>query len=323
MKYEFLLKALVASGLVAASAQLACSAESSDPYPGGSGARPNNTGGTATAGGAGGTGATAGTVGSGATAGTVGSGGTPPATGGTPGTGGTPATGGSAGAAAGGASGGTGGGACAPVTGSATDLLISDLEAGTNAVNAPRTGYWFSFVQGGATNAMPPPDPTGAVPFAPTASGNGGSMYYAHFTCTGGTYVGIGFDLNNCAGKPNPYNVSAYTGVSFAYKSSHDFKVMVSSMATTLPANGGTCAGGESVCNNHHATVITAAAAWTTIQVPFSMLLQDYGTIAALDKTNVLQIQFQVAGVWDNDAQVTNMITPAAVDLSIDDVSFY
>jgi len=321
MKYEFLLKTLFTSGLFVATAQLACSAESSNPYPTGGG---NNTGTGAKggSGGTGGSGATAGTFGAGATAGTVGSGGTPPATGGTPGTGGTPATGGTAGTtAAGGASGGTGGGACAPVTGSATDLVITDLEAGTNAVNAPRTGYWFSF--GDGTGTMPPPDPTGATPFAPAASGNGGSMYYAHFTCTGGTYVGMGFDLNNCGSKPNPYNVSAYTGLSFAYKSSHDFKVMVGSMATTLPANGGACVGGESVCNNHHATVIPAAAAWTTVQVPFTMLLQDYGTIAPLDKTNVLQIQFQVAGVWDNDAMTTNPITPAAVDLGIDDVSFY
>jgi hypothetical protein len=326
MKYEFLLKALFASGLVAATAQLACSAESSDPYPGGSGAR-NNSGSGASGGTTGGTGAgaTAGTFGTGATAGTVGSGATAgtSATGGTPGTGGTPATGGTAGTTgAGGATGGTGGtGTCGPVTGSATDLLITDLEAGTNAVNAPRTGYWFSF--GDGTGTMPPPDPTGANPFAPTASGNGGSAFYAHFTCSGGTYVGMGFDMNNCGSKPNPYNVSAYTGISFAYKSSHDFKVMVASMATTLPANGGACAGGESVCNNHHAYLVPAAAAWTTLQVPFSMLTQDYGTIAALDKTNVLQIQFQVAGEWDPDTESTNMITPAAVDLGIDDVSFY
>lgn len=321
MKYEFLLKALFASGLVAATGQLACSAESSDPYPGGTGARNNSgAGATTSSGGTSSSGGTAGTFGTGATAGTTGAGATAgtPGAGGTLGTGGTPATGGTAGTpGAGGATGGTGGtAACAPQVGSATDLNISDLEGGTNAINTPRTGYWFSF--GDGTDTMPPMGTT----FAPAATGNGGSAFYAHFTCTGGKYVGMGFDLNNCGMKPNAYDVSAYTGVSFAYKSSHDFKFMVGSIATTLPADGGTCTP-EADCRNHHATLVPAAAAWTTIQVPFTDLVQDYGAIAALKKNEVLQLQFQIAGMWDPEAMDTTPITPAAVDLSIDDVAFY
>jgi hypothetical protein len=300
MKDQFLLKALFASGLIAASAQLACSAESSDPYPNGGGNRP-------------GTGATGGTA--------AGAGGDPTGAGGTLGTGGSPTgTGGDPTGAGGAPTGGapTGGPAmtCAPQVGSATDLLISDLESGANAINAPRTGYWFSF--GDGTGTMPPP----GTPFAPDEGGNGDSKYYAHFTCTGGKYVGMGFDLNNCNMKPHPYDVSAYTGVSFAYKSTHDFKFMVGTVATTLPADGGTCSP-EPDCRNHHATVIPASASWTTIQVPFNTLVQDFGVIAALDKTKVLQLQFQVSGTWNDTTQDTDPITPAAVDLSIDDVSFY
>jgi len=316
MKYEFLLKALLVSGLAASPVMLACSAESSDPYPGGTG---NKTGSGATAG-------TAGTAGTGGMAGTFGTGGNPTGTGGNPtGTGGVAGTGtagtGTAGTGtAGTGTAGTGGSAaCMTVVGSATDLPITNLETGSNAIDMPRTGYWYTY--GDGTGIMPPPDPSGANPFAPAASGNGGSAYYAHFTCTGGKNVGMGFDLNNCGSKPNPYDVTAYTGITFAYKSSHDLKVSLASMATTPPPNG-SCAGAASECNNHHFFVLDAAAAWTTVSVPFANMTQDFGTIAPLVKGQVLQIQFQVSGVWNAEAMAQDPITPDAVDFGVDDIAF-
>jgi hypothetical protein len=318
MKYEFLLKALLVSGLAASPVMLACSAESSDPYPGNNG---NRTGSGATAG-------TAGTVGTGGTAGNpTGTGGNPTGTGGNPtGTGGVAGTGtagtgtagtGTAGTGAGGTA---GGGACMTVVGSATDLPITNLESGSNAIDMPRTGYWYTY--GDGTGIMPPPDPSGANPFAPAASGNGGSAYYAHFTCTGGKNVGMGFDLNNCGSKPNPYDVTAYTGISFAYKSSHDLKVSLASVVTT-PSPNGTCVGADT-CNNHHFAVLPAAAAWTTASVPFTMLTQDFGTITPIAsvKNQVLQIQFQVSGVWNAEAMAQDPITPTAVDFGVDDIAF-
>jgi hypothetical protein len=280
--------------------------------------RAGDSGGTDAGGATGGIGGGAGSDGSGGVP--DGSGGVPDGSGGVPdGSGGVPDSGGSAGTSSGGA-GGTNGGLCGPKVGLASDLLISDLESGTNAINAPRTGYWFSF--GDGSDMMPPPDPTGVMPFAPSPSGYSGSQYYARFTSSGGKNVGMGFDLNNCGAKPYPYDVSAYKGISFAYKSSHPVRVEFTSVATALPPLGN-CTGGYAVCGNYHTIVLESATVWTNVTIPFSTLWQDFGTIAPIDKTSVLQIQFHVMGAWDNQTMSQGNISPAQVDLGVDSISFW
>jgi hypothetical protein len=276
--------------------------------PDGSGGAPDSGGSAGTS--SGGTGGTSG--GNGGAAGTSG-GAAGSSSGGAGGTSG--GTGGSSSGGNGG-NGGSGGTNCGPKVGHASNLPISDLEGGHNGISPPRTGYWGTF--GDGTNMLPPPDPSGANPFAPDVSGYGGSEYYAHFTSTGGKNVGMFFDLNNCQGKPYAYDVSAYKGISLAYRSSHDLMVEVTSLATT-PAPIGSCSG---LCNNHHFYTLPSAAAWTPVSIPFTNLTQDFGTIAALDKTGVLMIQFHVRGAWDAQAEEQGPISPAAVDIGVDNIAF-
>jgi hypothetical protein len=158
------------------------------------------------------------------------------------------------------------------------------------------------------------------MPFAPASSGYGGSQYYANFTATGGKNVGMGFDLNRCGSNTGVYDVTAYTGISFAYKSSHDVRIEFASAATTPPPIG-TCSSGA-LCQNHHFVTLAQAAAWTTVTVKFSSAIQDFGAIAPLDKTKVIYIQFHVMGAWNNETMSQGNISPAAVDLSVDSISF-
>jgi hypothetical protein len=294
-----------------------CSAEGTDPYPdgngngnadGGTGGGHGGSGGSVVTPGAGGTSSSGGSAGSLAAGGSAGSAGS--------GSGGTFAMGGTAGSG----TAGTGTGTCTAQVGAATDLMIADVDSTmSNAINMPRVGYWYTFADAAAT-VDPPPDPTGSNPFPPeTTGGANATSFYAGLTGTGGKYAGLGFALNDGgAGVVCTYDVSAYTGISFYYKSSHAIRVGVATSATTA-APKGTCA---STCDNHHGKKSTGAAAeWTLFTAKWTELTQEFGTMSPFDKTKVLQLQFQIDGVWNETDMVVDPIV-GAYNLAIDEITF-
>jgi len=294
---------------------LACGAEATDPYPdsGNGNGNGSDKGPSPSAGAS-------------STPGGVNVGGSPASN---------PASGGSAGAGAGGSSaagsapvggGGSGGAAsggatgCTPQVGAATDLMIADVDTTmSNAINMPRVGYWYTFAAPGAT-VTPAPDPSGATPFTVQTSGGANSTaYYAGLTGSGGAYVGLGFALNDGGkGMVCTYDVSAYTGISFYYKSTHPMRVAVATTATTA-APRGSCV---EECDNHHGKkATTPAAEWTQFSAKWTELTQDFGTLSPFDKTQVLQIQFQIEGVWNATAGVTDPIV-GDYELAVDEITF-
>jgi hypothetical protein len=293
---------------------LACSAEATDPYPPSD--RDDDDNGPKASGGSGASTPISGVSGSGSGNSTP-----PPSTGGSGGSGTTGSAGntamGTAGTpAAGGATSG-----CTPQVGAATDLLIVDVDTTmSNAINMPRVGYWYTFADPEGASVVPAADPSGATPFTPqTTGGANTTAYYALMTGSGGKYAGLGFALNDGgAGMVCTYDVSAYTGISFYYKSSHPLRVALSTPATT-PAPKGTCTG---ECENHHGKAITTPTEeWTLFTAKWTELTQTFGTLSAFDKTKVLQIQFQIEGVWNATASVVDPIM-GDYDLAVDEITF-
>jgi len=278
-------------------------------------------------------------TGMGATSGT-GFGGTPPATGGTfpsGGTAGTPPAGGTSGTfptggtntggtsgtfptggTSGSATGGAAGGSCGPTTATAGEALIDDLEDGENGIAMPRIGYWYTYNDGTTCAQMPAPDPSGASPFPPTmAAGNGTYAAKTSGAACGTWGAGMGFDLANCNSKSGAYNAGVFNGLSFWYKSSTPIRVIVATMAIIPTTRGGTCTpGGMGMeCDNGHGLDLPASPAGTVATVSFTPgatpngLTQVFGQMKAFDKTQIVNIQWQVAQAL-------------AFDFTIDDVQF-
>jgi hypothetical protein len=312
---------------------------------------PGDEEGTGANGGAGGVGKGGSTASGGTGTGGTGTGGT---TGGTSTSGGTGATQGGSGGSDNGTAGvitagvlnGTGGtvapSLCGQATGSAADKLVDDLEDGDNTVGngagdpvpPTRVGYWFTYNSNPASctpltmgaectcRQSPPPDPQGLIPFPPAGNPGNGSMFAAHTSGTGCTVwgAGLGLDFNNCNTKSNAYNVGAYTGISFQYKSNQPLRVLVGTTPNLPTAEGGTC---SSDCHNHHGKNFAAATSWTTGTITWSELSgtqqigsppadpQTYGEKRAFNPALVINLEFQV----DNNGG-------ASFDLWVDNVTF-
>jgi hypothetical protein len=232
---------------------------------------------------------------------------------------------------------------CGTAVGTATDKLVDDLEDGDNTIGngmgAPvppaRVGYWFTYnsnpntctplnMAGCPCKQSPPPDPLGLIPFPPSGNPGNDSMFAAHTSGTGCTTwgAGLGLDFNNCDAKSNPYDVSAYTGISFSYKSSQPIRVLVGTLPNLPTTEGGQCAGGTN-CHNHHGKNFAAVAAWTTGTITWAELSgsqqigtppmnpQTYGEMRPFAPAQVLNLEFQV-----------DMTGGANFDLWVDDVTF-
>jgi hypothetical protein len=164
---------------------------------------------------------------------------------------------------------------------------------------------------------MPAPDPSGATPFLP-ASGSGNGMYAAH--TSGGACAtwgaGMGFDLANCMSKSGAYNASAFNGMSFWYKSTTALRVIIATTAVIPTTRGGTCVpGGMGMeCDNGHGLDLAASPAGMVTTVSFTAgatngLTQAFGQMKAFDKSQIVNIQWQVP-------------QGMAFDFTIDDVAF-
>jgi hypothetical protein len=297
----------------------ACSAQSSGSPP-----RPTDGSGDTSSGG------TGTVISNGATGNVVTSGGAPVSSGGAPASGGSPSGVAGTTSIAGTSSlpaGGSGStpipGSCAVAAGTLTDLSIDDLEDGDNTIQAlgERVGYWYTYNDGTGTQ-KPAPDPTGEIPFQPTAGGHS-PLFCAETSSTTGftSYgAGMGFDFNNTAKKSCPYNASVYTGIKFWAKGNTSIRAMIKIPATTQStSDSGTCIAPATAatgclceCENHFGITQVLTADWAQYTLPFATITQDptWGKQVTFDKTSILAVQFQVG-------------KGAAFDFSVDDVTFY
>jgi len=221
---------------------------------------------------------------------------------------------------------------CCVASGTAADLAIDSLEDGDNTILpiGNRQGYWYTYND---TTATQTPAPGGT--FAPTAGGNpcalmpvpgacagpaGGMLFSA---ATSGSllanappdykFAGMGFDFNNHFKKSCVYG-SVYHGISFYTKGTAQYSVQVKIPATTVKDDlgAGTC---TAMCNDNYAKLITPTPAWTQVTLMFTDPLfkqGGFGTAVAFDPTNLIGVQFQVAGA----------ATALPFDFAIDDVAF-
>jgi hypothetical protein len=191
-----------------------------------------------------------------------------------------------------------------------------------------RIGYWFTYNEktdtpSSSCTQAPAPDPAGLLPFPPTAMPGNGSMYGAKTSGTGCTSTwgaGIGVDFNNCNMKSNAYDASAYTGISFWYKSKTPIRVLVGTKPNLPTAEGGACA---SDCYNHHGKNFAASTAGTTASITWAELSgttqigspaadpQTYGTKRGFNPAQLLNLQVQV-----------DQSGGASFEIWLDDLSF-
>jgi hypothetical protein len=223
---------------------------------------------------------------------------------------------------AGSATTGTGGsaattGGCKAADGTATEVLIDDMEDGDHVIRpiGSRIGYWFTYNDGTATQM-----PSGAT-FTQTA-GMGESATSTKFAETSGPAftswgAGIGFDFNNSSSKSCAYDASAYTGIKFWAKGNVVIRATVKIPGTTAKkTNGsdvGTCvASTTAMCDDHYGlTTAALTTTWKQFTLDFATFTQEgWGTKAAFDAKSVIAMQFQVAKALP-------------FDFSIDDVTFY
>jgi hypothetical protein len=262
-------------------------------------------------------------------------------TGGTAGTSGTagdtgnPSTTGTAGgssvAGASGTAGATGGGGA---TGASVDCTmdmgttedtISDFEDGTGSVlpNGGRNGGWYSYVDTAPT-CMVMPAPNGTATAAEIPGGRCNSMFAMHFTGMGCSVfgAGVGTDLAAPAAgdggtattaAKTPYDVSAYTGISFWVRADKGSSIRFKMPMTddTKTTDGGSCVDSPtSKCSDDFGSNIALTKNWVKKTVMFSTMKQEgWGKKFTWTPAHVTSIQFQVPVV-------------TAFDVWIDDVSF-
>jgi hypothetical protein len=196
--------------------------------------------------------------------------------------------------------------------------LLDDLNDGDHVIGneidpVQRRGYWYTYKDMTCTGQTPPPDMGGGIPFAPQPTG-GAVGAYAGMTATGCTDwgAGLGFDVNNANGMSCTYNGSAYTGITFQYKSSVPIRVNIGIAATIPTARGGTCAG---TCDDHFGMVFPAAAAWTAATLSFASATQGaWGTPASFSAATIVNFQFQ--------SDISMGTKPASFTIDIDEVNF-
>ena len=263
------------------------------------------------------TGSAAGTSG-GDTSGTAGSSG-----GDTSGTAGSSAATGTGGASGGAGTGATGSVDCSMDPGT-TDDTVSDFEDGSGSVlpNGDRNGGWYSYVDTAATCMVMPP-PNGTATAAEIPGGRCQSMFAMHFSGMGCSVFGAGVgtdlaapaatDAGTTAAAKVPYDVTAYTGISFWTRadkgSSLRFKMPMTDETKTT--DGGSCTETAAAkCSDDFGSNIALTKSWVKHTVMFAAMKQEgWGKKFTWTPGHVTSIQFQIPIV-------------AAFDVWIDDVSF-
>lgn len=191
-----------------------------------------------------------------------------------------------------------------PVVVESGDLTIDDFEDGDVVISEldGLAGRWSTYNDETGTQV-----PAAGTSVTPTEGGANGSAYAISTTGSGFTEWGAGLqvDLNNAGGR-NPYDATAFEGISFQAKGSGSVRVELVTMAITEPSGGGTCAEN---CYDAHGFTIELSADWQEHVIAFGDLTQEgWGTEAAFAPTELLGINFKVAPaeqfeLWLDDVQ--------------------
>ncbi len=345
----------------------------------GTGGNGNGTGGsgTGTGGNSTGTGGTntgtggrvTGTGGNSTGTGGTGTGGTGTGTGGTgTGTGGTGTGTGGTGTGTGGTGAGTGGGGGSRPSGCPADPnTISDFEEGTTGVVIPqggRTGWWYVFSDATNNGGMSPaasstgPITSTMLPSSDPNSGTCDKWDMEVKTTAAHTTWGAGFGTSldqiippptsTTAKTKNPYDVSAYSGISFNIKSAsgtappvwfelatlNNQPVPDGSIKTSDGTSGGTASApssnGTDEYNTRGQLIKNIGTSWTKVYVPFGTLGPRYlpASTASVCSNSAVKCEappFKATDVLGLQfAGYTQFATAAGTfDLVVDDVAFY
>lgn len=192
--------------------------------------------------------------------------------------------------------------------------VIDDFEDADNAVlkSEGRVGRWNAYNDGTGTQM-----PSAGSELVPEGPGANSTQLALHTSGSGFTDWGAGLqvDLNNSgsgAAAREPFDASAYTGVTFYAKGSGQIRVEFVTQATTEPSQGGTCA--ENCYDSHGSDPIALSAEWAPITLFFANLTQEgWGTPADFSPAQLLGLNFKA---------LKGDTADATFDLWIDEVSF-
>ena len=138
---------------------------------------------------------------------------------------------------------------------------LDDADARIIMANG-RQGPWHSFNDSNGGNIQPPLG-TG---FLPVAGGANNTSHAVHTTGSGYQFGGVGFDLNNTTTTPEsaqsqPYNASAYNGITFWAKGSGTLRVEFAQRSFVPTDRGGSCT--TNCWNVYGANTPTLTSTWT------------------------------------------------------------
>lgn len=172
--------------------------------------------------------------------------------------------------------------------------IIDDFEDGDNVLMSleGRAGHWNAY-NDGTGQQMPAPGSA----LTPEAGGANGSAKALHTSGSGFMDWGAGLqvDLNNTgsgASAREPFDASAYTGVSFYVRGTGELRVEFVTRETSEASQGGTCA--ENCYDSHGSKVLALTDEWTLVTLHFADLAQEgWGTPADFSASSLLGFNFK------------------------------
>jgi endoglucanase len=194
------------------------------------------------------------------------------------------------------------------------DAVIDDFEDNNNqvAVQAGRSGYWYTFSDDAGSTVTPAAGAKGGT-FTPAEGGANGSAYAGRFAGTVGNgavvYVGMGA---NMVDPKDVYDASKYGGISFfAKKGAGTGSIRLKVPDVNTDPQGNVC----KECFNDHGVDLELTEAWTKYVVPYSVMRQMTGwgapLVADIVPSKLYGIQFQVNlpgqsfDIWVDDLTFT------------------
>ncbi len=189
---------------------------------------------------------------------------------------------------------------------SSNEEPIDDMEDGDGRIieQGDRDGFWFISHDGtGWTN----PEQGGLNLMSWNSVMRGQSVRSIEVMGGNHTDWGVLAGFNFKSGdSPSPYNLGAYSGVSFYAKSGQGMIELTVSLPdiTTAPM-GGICGSVENPCYQHSHAHVMLTNVWQKFKVPFSSLVRD-GAPGSLSVGSTYGMQFSVAGnvsfdIWLDD----------------------
>jgi expansin (peptidoglycan-binding protein) len=192
--------------------------------------------------------------------------------------------------------------------------IIDDFEDGDNVVSEleGRAGHWGAYNDGTGTQT-----PAAGAALSPEEGGANGSALALHTSGSGFTDWGAGLqvDLNNTgsgAASRQPFDASAYTGVTFYARGSGELRVEFVTRETSESSQGGTCV--EGCYDAHGSAVLALTAEWKAFTLHFEDLAQEgWGTAVDFSAASLLGLNFKA---------LKGATADATFDLWLDELRF-